>query len=158
MTKADQIIRITRNCTEDCDCLLWQLTVNKAGAPIARGSVRREYWTLINGPIPEGKVPHPTCGRKNCLSHLKLFTLSRIIKTALDRPDTRIKRSIAARNNVPRKLSPDQVQALRAATGTQRAKAKQFGISQGMVSRIERHLNWCDAVQANPFAGLGARA
>lgn len=152
--------RILPQCIEDGDCLLWTGRVNKVGAPIARGNVRRAMWEATKGSIPKGKTPHPVCGRKTCLEHLELKTISQIAILATNRPDVRARRSLAAKEQArrrPQKLTAVSVQELRMAPGTQRERAAAFGVAQSLVSRIDNGLVWRDT-SFNPFAGIGARA
>lgn len=148
--------KIRHQCTEDGDCLLWTGKVNKANAPVSRGSVRREYWTAVHGRIPKGKVPHPTCGRPTCLEHLELTTISAIMKATIARPDVKARWQIASRHRT-KKLDLATVREIRQATGTQREKAERFNVTQGLICRIERHAIWKESSGTSPFAGLGAR-
>lgn len=153
---------IRSRCVEDGDCLLWARKVNKAGAPIAGGSIRRDYWEAAYGPIPAGKLPYPTCGRLTCLSHLELTTRGEVMKATIARPDVAARRHVAAKlrgRAVAKKLDIEKVRQIRASNLLQREKAALFGVAQSLVSRIENNYIWKDgAATVNPFAGLmGAR-
>ena len=155
-TAAQTEAYIRCQCTEDGDCLLWNGKLNKAQAPIAGGSMRRKYWQATVGPIPEGQIPHPTCGRPTCLAHLELFTLSQIMRTTIARPDIAARWKVAGRGR-GKKIDMETARAIRESDLTQRAKARAFNVTQGLVSRIENNLVWTENA-FDPFAGLGARA
>ena len=145
--------RIRANCHEDGDCLLWLGKVNKAGAPVAGTSIRRQYWEATRGPIPQGKLPHPTCGRRGCVEHLELTTLSAVMKEVIARPDVLARWKVAS-NHRPKKLDMETARSIRVCGLPQRETAARFGVAQSLVSQIKNNIRWRESARANPFSSL----
>lgn len=155
MTDERALSRIQAKCKEDGDCLLWTGKTNGSGAPVGHGSMRVAYWAAQGKSIPSGKVPVPTCGRPCCLEHLALKSYSQIARESIARPDVQARRMVGSRQRSrARKLDAEKVKAIRESDLSQRAKAAIFGVTQGMVSRIERGLAWREPEPVNYFKGL----
>jgi len=104
----------------------------------------RVSWELANGPIPEGDGHNGTCVLHRCdvplccnPAHLFLGSHSE------NMADMKAKdRGNHGESNGRSKLTEAQVVEIRASTGSQRAIAARFGISQMQVSNIRSGQSW----------------
>ncbi len=104
-----------------------------------RQRAHRWAWEDANGPIPEGKLLRHKCDNPPCrnVAHLELGTQAQNVE---DR-DARGRTARRERHGMA-KLTPAQVEEVRAATGTQDDIARRYGISQSQVSRIRLKQGW----------------
>ncbi len=145
------------------ECWEWQGAL-QTNAPVPTmnfngkvGPVRRHIAEHLGLPI-EGKLATCNCGNALCVNpdHVVLVTrrklqqrIAKEIRHAVN--PVRMKR-LADRARAHSKLTPEQVQAIREASGKQRDIAALFGVSQATVSSIKRGRTWRD--YSNPFAQL----
>lgn len=128
----------------------------------------RLVWESHHGPIPTGLVVCHRCDVPACVNveHLFLGThkANAADKIAKKRHPHGLSFSLKLRGKAGvKKFSDDVVRAVRAASGTQRAIAKHFGMCQGMVSRIRngKHRGYVpdhSIATASTVAGRGACA
>lgn len=121
-------------------CFLWNGILNRGG--YARLSWKGRYQTahrlayeVAVGRIPEGMNVLHRCTAPSCVNpdHLMLGTNA----------DKRAKAKLARGHlNGASKLTPQQVLAIRDATGTQREIAIKFSVSHQTVGLIRRRLIW----------------
>ena len=114
-------------------CWIWKLAKNNCGYGMERrglGNMKlahRVSWEDRHEAVPAGKTLDHLCRVRACVNpdHLE--------------PVTHAENCRRGRNA---KLTPELAGQIRSATGTQRVIARQYGISQGQVSRIRRGLSW----------------
>jgi hypothetical protein len=124
-------------------CWLWTATLDRYGYGqfYCNGRMvasHRLSWLLSGNTIPEGMVtchaPHEICGNRHCVNpaHLKADSYSENNKDAY-RDGTR-----------PSKLTEEQVRAIRAnlKNKSQRGLAREYGVSQGLISDIISRKRW----------------
>ena len=130
--------------TQPDACWLWQGCRNRLGY----GSVGRYGKTFLAhrvayeiavGPIPEGLIVRHECDTPGCVrpDHLAVGTHTDNMRDMHARGrQVNAQRRGAAHGNA--KLTDEQVQAIRAATGRQKDIGEAFGVTQVYVSRIRR--------------------
>lgn len=81
----------------------------------------------IHGPLPTGMHLDHLCRQRACVNpqHLEPVPCAVNVQRGLSSP-----------------LTPDLVEQIRSAAGTQREIAERFGISQPTVSRVRRGVTW----------------
>ncbi len=112
---------------------------------------------MANGPVPPGlMVRHFVCGNRSCVNveHLRLGThqdnmddRARDGRTAFgDRNASRLypERRPKRENHWKAKLSPAQVEEIRASKARQVDLAEKYGITQGHVSALRRGASWAN--------------
>lgn len=122
-------------------CWIWQGTTSEAGY----GSLQvdnvphyahRYAYALWYGPIPEGKIVCHHCDNPACVNPEHLF-----VGTYQDNmDDMKAKGRGSHTNNV--KLQPHQVLEIRASSKSERALAKQYGVSRSSIGAIRRKEIW----------------
>ena len=134
-------------------CFIWLGALNKEGGygRTSQGArsdgrprnrrVHRLMYEKEIGPIPDGLDVLHRCDNPVCVNpeHLFLGTHADNMKDCADKgrlPDRRGQKAPNA------KLTADQVTAIRASTRSQRAIAKDFGITQAAVSLIKTGRTW----------------
>jgi hypothetical protein len=144
MARAGELIseRVWRD--PETGCLLWTGYKNTTGYGQIEieGVIRlahRLAWTVGRGPVPDGKLVLHKCDVRLCvdLEHLFLGTHRENFEDAVFKgrhsggfPGWAVKKRRI------RKLTDDQVRAIRLATGPQREIAERFGIARSYVSEI----------------------
>jgi len=108
-------------------------------------AAHRLAWELANGEIPPGKLVLHRCDNPGCVrpshlfvgthvdNHRDMIDKGRSPHVGKDRPPRNYARGEA---HPYAKLTDAQVLEVEAATGTQRAIAERFGVTQGAVSNI----------------------
>ncbi|WP_082201548.1 HNH endonuclease [Paraburkholderia phenoliruptrix] len=96
-------------------------------------------YELYVGPIPPGKLLRHTCDVPGCVNPDHL-----IPGTHKENSDDKFSRGRQGCTRVRRKLTDDEIRAVRAATGPQRAIAERFGVAQATVHRIKSGESWWD--------------
>lgn len=100
----------------------------------------RAMWTLLRGPIPEGKVLCHSCDTKLCVNPAHMF-----VGTQADNMIDAAQKGLMPRGERSRhKLTEAQVREIRGLKGTmwQKDVAKKYGISLSYVSHIWCRLTW----------------
>jgi len=89
----------------------------------------RLSYEIHKGPIPDGMIVMHACDNRQCVNpaHLSAGTQSRNILDAFAR---------GRKVNKP-KLTPEQVQAIRASSASHRALAAEYGCARSLVHRIK---------------------
>jgi hypothetical protein len=113
------------------------------GIGIAGRQIRahRLAFEIANGPVAEGLVVRHRCDNPICVNptHLEAGTQ----RDNLDDMDRRGRRRPArGERQASAKLTDDDVRAIRAAAGSDRAVAKRFGVGHATVSTIRRRVTW----------------
>jgi DNA-binding MarR family transcriptional regulator len=104
--------------------------VNRNGVGGAKECAHRYVFEQLGGDIPPGLQLDHLCRNRACVcpDHLE--------------PVTNAENSRRSANT---RLTPEQVQAIRDAPGTQEEVARRFGIQQGTVSKIRLGYRWANA-------------
>lgn len=133
------------NVIEDDDsCWEWQASCfeNGYGQFILDGThvkAHRYSYYLENGPLPEDIDICHSCDNRKCVRPKHLFPGTR----SDNMQDASKKGRIARGERVPQsKLTESQVREIRQDTRPQWEIANQFGIDQGMVSKIKTRKSW----------------
>ena len=161
MEKVEHMTRLLKRCVEDGDCLVWTGPVTNEGAPriYVKGiskSFRRLVWEMREGPIPKGKIVVGTCGRPNCIEHLKLSTKAENLLLSLERPDAAARKALASRNRgraTAKKMSMEKAREVRASSKTLKQLSAEYGIASSLISRIKNNRAWTES-PVHPFSGL----
>jgi hypothetical protein len=106
-------------------CWAWEKPVQRDGYGRSGGgskTAHRAAYEQFVGPIPKGHVLHHLCGQRDCV-----------------RPDHLQPMTRADHLRLHRRIDPALIEAIREATGSQRAVASQFGVSQSLVWNIRNH-------------------
>jgi DNA-binding transcriptional regulator YiaG len=118
--------------------------------------VRRLAYELHRGELSSARYLVPRCGNEVCINpqHQKALTkrenasrTGKISSRAPGRPQ-----KIAATKRKRSKLTPEAIKEIREGEHKQGVLAQRHGISQSMVSQIQRGKAWRD--NSSPFAGL----
>lgn len=125
-------------------CWLWQGSINKSGyglTKVGRKTAvahRVAHW-LAHGPIKSNQVICHRCDQPICCnpSHLFAGTQKDNIADCIAKG-----RFVYGERNGQAKLTDIQVRAIRASLIGQVATAKAFGVSQALVSGIQRREKW----------------
>lgn len=132
-------------------CWMWLLSCGSHGygqaycPPDRVTTAHRVAYRAFKGPIPDGLLVQHTCDQRWCVNpdHLELGTDQTNCDDKVRKGrDGREKKF--GRIPVNRKLTSDQVAAIRTTQGTEREIAKIFGITQTQVSRVKRGLVYKD--------------
>lgn len=156
---------IHHRCTECGECWHWNGYGGERGHyPQVRGpggkvlQVRRVAFQLRFGEIKDGMKILPVCGDPKCVNpeHQRSVTESQKSRRAAARGAyssiTRAAKIAAYRRANISKLTPEQVQAIRASSDSGPVLAEQYGINRSMVNSIKAGRTWKD--YSNPFKGL----
>lgn len=160
----------SRQIKASCGCWLWLGAVDTTGYGRFQVGDRlrlthRYAWELANGPIPAGMHVCHKCDVRPCVNPDHLF-----LGTPKDNSDdmiakgrkatgkaaapknpasglrngayTKPERRVRGEHHGMAKLNEEQVRLIRSAIGKQRDIAKDFGVSQLIISRIKRGLIW----------------
>ena len=104
----------------------------------------RVSWMVNRGPIPAGKWVLHHCDRPPCVNPNHLFLGNQEANTA-DMLKKNRQRSLAGADNPTAKLTLEAIGKIkqRLSTGARQVDvAKEFGITQGHVSRVKRGVIW----------------
>lgn len=157
----DLLARVQARCIEVGDCWEWQGATNSCSTPVFRwggktASVRRVLLVEYRGVSLNARVATYKCGNSMCVNpeHIESITRTRLSKrAAVSIPTNMLWQSkLASHARKRSRLTPELVAEIRAAEGTQRQIATQFGICQATVSYIRANKVWRD--YTNPFAQL----
>lgn len=126
--------------TDHSACWLWPLNCNSKGYGMLNRTgvshlAHRAAWEVVHGPIPDGLCVLHSCDNPPCINPSHLF-----LGTQLDNMRDRTNKGRQGRGNA--KLTDEHVRAIRAATGTQKSIAQQFGIDDSSVSDIRAYRSW----------------
>lgn len=126
------------------ECIEWQgyCTQDGYGETRIGGTkvrIHRYTWQKANGPIPDNLVVRHKCDNPKCynIEHLELGTTQENTQDRVERG-----RSATGESNGNVKLTEEIVLAIRASELSQRQIARQFGISQGVVSQVKSRKTW----------------
>lgn len=157
------IDRIRERIEEIGDCWEWTGALQaKSPTPVMRykqrtSQVRRFIAIAMNKKL-DGRLVTCKCRNELCVNpdHILVVTRKRLQEMlAKERQyqtnPVRMKK-LADKARTRSKLTPALVDEIKNAEGTQRAIAKQYGITQAAVSSIKRGRTWKE--YSNPFAGL----
>ena len=128
-----------------CECLLWCGYMNDRGyGKTEGGSVHRIRWQLENGEIPKNlQMRHKCKNHRNCynIDHLELGT-------AKENCADKIRDGTAAvgEKNPSAKIDANLASQIRNSKGsgtlTSKERAEQFGVSVGIVQKIDSNSTW----------------
>lgn len=144
-------------------CWLWTGTLtNKGYGKIGLGrracgyvTTHRLSYEIANGPIPKGNGYHGTCVLHKCdnracvrPNHLFLGTQKDNLHDMSSKgrhPSTKHPEDKRGIKNGRAKLTDKDISEIRLKRGTvlQKDLAKQYGVSQVLISRIQLKKNWC---------------
>jgi len=160
--------RINANAHDDGGCLIWDGAMGSAGkTPVISmdGKVQniRRALAIEAGINVLGMNASNTCNERRCVcpNHIKMMTRSELQNRSADElrgsiHNTLRGRKIAEARRPTTKHTMELAVAIRQAEGSQRAIAKQFGVSHYVVWSIRTGKSWKD--YSNPYAQLmGAR-
>jgi hypothetical protein len=125
-------------------CLIWTAVKNQAGYGLCTlGLAHRVSYRTWVGPIPEGLYVLHHCDNPPCIepTHLYAGTQADNMRDMYAR-DRQRHSPRPGEANPAAKLTEAQVLAIRADTRPQRAIAKDYRITQAMVSLIKRREKW----------------
>lgn len=134
---------------EDGDCLRWTGGRTGNGHPQARLNgrlvlVRRALWAAEKGAIPSGAVLRVCCGTRDCVSldHIRLTTHQQIALECgalglMSGQKRSAKIAATKRASHQAKLSEEAVQIIKSSNRTGVSLAREFGIAQATVSKIQ---------------------
>lgn len=131
-------------------CWVWTASTVYCGyGQFDHDRAHRVSWELTHGPIPPRKNVCHRCDNPPCVNPEHLFLGSQrdnsrdMVKKGRWRgPREEHFAERFAAGGWAKKLTPDVVDAIRAATGTQSDIAARFGITQPVVSRIKNGRRW----------------
>jgi hypothetical protein len=162
--------KITAQCVEDGDCLLWTGICSVSGVPkvnirVREGkggrtvlSARRVVWELVKGPLQPRKLITTTCGNPKCLNpdHLAMTNHAKVAAKNGARMDVKLRKRAAGLAQAHQaKLTREQADEIRAAIDVRvKDLAARFGVGESAIRRIRTGVAWRD--QTNPFAALMA--
>ena len=121
-------------------CKLWAGPKFKDGyGRIGRKLAHRVLYAQVHGPIPAGLVIRHTCDQPACVNidHLVLGTHADNVQDKCLRG--RQARGAQANHS---SLTEDSVRTIRASHESQTKLAKQFNVTQSMISRIKSNQFW----------------
>lgn len=126
------------------ECWLWTASFVSGGygAFSWEGQTLKAHrlaWMHAYGDIPEGLSVCHKCDNPPCCNPRHLF-LGTALDNARDRNSKR-RQAIGERQG-PSKLTEDQVRAIRASALSNSKAAKEFGVSQGLISFIRTRKYW----------------
>lgn len=125
-------------------CWLWQSSFTRNGYGqfrIQRTTMRahRLSWSMLNGPVPAGKMIRHKCDVRCCVNpnHLEPGTAS---ENYWDR--ARVGNLTHGERNGCAKLTEKQVRLIRSMPGKHRVIAAKFSISTSWVTRLKNQEKW----------------
>lgn len=163
MTVQALIEAIRKHIEEIGDCWEWTgATQSNAPTPTMRwnGKVKavRRFIVEARGKPLHNKLATCKCRNELCVNPDHVMLVSRkqlqdlVAKERQYQTNPVRMKKLSEKARRRAKLTPEQVEQIREAEGTQRLIAAQFGITQATVSCIKRGKTWRD--YSNPFAGL----
>lgn len=159
----DLIERILKSVEEVGECWEWQGCLqSRSPVPTMRFQNKvkpvRRFIAEAMGKDMRGKVATYKCGNELCVhpDHVEVITRQklqkRVAKAAQYHSNPVRLKKLSDRARQRSKLTPEIVEAVRTAEGTQRQVAARFGITQATVSAIRLGKTWRD--YTNPFTAL----
>jgi len=155
-------------CVEVGDCWEWQGAYTLNGHPTGRHDgkpvlMRRLAYTLAGNTIKPKHIVAASCGNARCINpactvqrterqHMLLMG-----KAGRQSDHLRSAKIAAIKRAQYAKLTLEQVRAIRASTDSGKVEAQRYGVNPSKISAIRAYRCWRE-FEANPFAGLGARA
>ncbi len=151
---------------EETGCWLWLQGMGGDGTSPVMGfaelspnpvNVRRLMYVVAVGPIPPKRVISPSCGDLRCIcpQHLKVREKNQSLRGRVQPADYGIKRLTARVSGGSTKLDwqkADEIRARRAAGETNVALAREYGVTDEMISKIVNGHAW----KRGPFLSLSA--
>jgi len=135
----------------DAECWPWIGFIGAGGygtMPTPHGPVKahRYSYEIANGKIPQGDGWHGNCVLHRCDTPSCVNPAHLFLGTHADNmQDMKRKGRQPSRrgyNNGRRKLTADDVLAIRSSTDTQAVLAARYGVIQAQISRIQRRVAW----------------
>jgi hypothetical protein len=154
---------VKNRCIETEGCWEWAGAVQPHGStPTMRHNGRvagvRRFLAIDMGKEVKGKVVTHKCGNPACVNpeHLAVITRGKLQKRIAGERNYKTnplrQKKIADKARENSKLNLSIVEQIRAADGSQRKIAAEYGITQATVSCIKSGRTWRD--YSNPFAAL----
>ena len=126
------------------ECHIWKAAKYKNGYGVfwdgkKRNGAHRVSFSLSKGTIPEGMYVCHHCDNPSCVNPKHLF-----LGTPKDNSEDKFEKNRArVGSQHPRaKLTLEQVEKIRLASGSQKEIAKNFGVSQSTIHTIKTGKNW----------------
>lgn len=151
---------------EDGDCWVWRggcghgtphMSENAKSVPVRRWIAQHHLGKQIKGAFATNSCGNPLCVAPD---HVLVVTRARLQKLVSDRikyqKNPMRNAKISAKKRAQSKFSPDFVEQIRVAEGSQRAVAKRFGVSQDFVNKLRNGKVW--KTYGSHWHGLGARS
>lgn len=164
-TEEEVMARVLPRCVEEGDCLIWQGAMQDGTTPAIKlpGETNtlpiRRLLLQARGFDMTGLLADTKCNTPGCVdpNHLtpktrKQLHLDRLKTNPYHANPVRRAKLSQARAQATG-MTPELIEAVRAAEGTQREIAKQFGLCQSSVGAIRRHDTY-RVYTNNPWAAL----
>lgn len=139
---------IRARCDEIGECLVWKLTTDECGRPVAymagaHTSVRKFVYEHNGGKLRSGYYPVPRCGDKRCLAHLALLPRSKINRESRERSllipanwrEHQLRPSRA-------KLTPELAAVIRSSDEPEEVLAERHGVKRRAIKRVRAGETW----------------
>ena len=144
---------------EDGDCLVWTGSASDGRRPMiwidGRSlGARRLVYTLVHGPIKQGRRIGVKCDNELCLNPEHLVAKFRSQETKGKPRDAAFKAKVAAGKRANSALTPDLINLVRTSPLNNCALGREIGLNHQTIAKIRRHEIWKN--YSSPFAGLGA--
>lgn len=141
----------------DDDCHVWTAHTNPKGYGRLHVSgknimAHRFAWILKNGPIPDGLIICHSCDNPSCVNwrHLWIGTHADNIRDRDEKGRNHVHSKDHYRKmqikcaRQKRRLSPDQIRAIRLSEKSCRSLAKKYGVDHSMIASIRRGDSYAD--------------
>jgi HNH endonuclease len=149
----DQVLRFWSKAAITADtthCWLWMAATTKGYGTFALASkqvqAHRIAYQITNGPIPDRMLVLHTCDTPACVNpnHLVIGTQSDNIKDMWERGRARGGQGNTQGHPQPtlRKLTMEQVRAIRASDRSISALARQYGVARVAIRKIKRGIHY----------------
>lgn len=153
---------IRQRCDEIGECLIWRLSVDECGRPVARIgdqslSVRKYVYELEGKTIRAHHFAIPRCGDKRCLSHLACVPRSTINRESRQR-SLMIPANWYEHQQRPSraKLTPALAAEIRASDESIEVLADRLGVKKRSIKRVKAQETWKPAPVANSVFSLAS--
>lgn len=132
------------------ECWMWTGAVNRKGYGSFNPGVNepncvahRYAWTLVNGPVPEGKLVLHRCDTPGCVRVSHLFVGSAAENTADMMSKQRNKfKTFSGEEHYAAKLTEDSVRLIRASSESLSSLARKLGVSKPTVGFARSGATW----------------